>query len=89
MFRKAFSDLRNAYAFAEAIVDTVREPLVVLDEQLRVIVASRSFYSTFEVNSADTTGKLLYERIRLLFRRWREQHEWLFRLFFGPAWRRS
>ena len=61
MFRKAFSDLRNAYAFAEAIVDTVREPLVVLDEQLRVIVASRSFYSTFEVNSADTTGKLLYE----------------------------
>ena len=31
----------------EAIVDTVREPLVVLDDALRVVVASRSFYRAF------------------------------------------
>ena len=47
MFRKQFTDLRNACAFAEAIVNTVREPLVVLDQDLRVVAASCSFYRTF------------------------------------------
>jgi two-component sensor histidine kinase len=61
MFRKQFTNLQNACAFAEAIVNTVREPLVVLDQDLRVIAASRSFYLTFKVNPADTEGKLLYE----------------------------
>lgn len=61
MFSKEFSDLRDARAFADAIVDTVREPFVVLDEHLRVIAASRSFCSTFRVNRDDTQGKLLYE----------------------------
>jgi two-component sensor histidine kinase len=61
MFRKQFSDLQNACAFAEAIVNTVREPLVVLDQDLRVIAASRSFYRTFKVNREDTEGRLLYE----------------------------
>ena len=61
MFRKQFTDLRNACAFAEAIVNTVREPLVVLDQDLRVIAASRSFYRTFKVNPKDIEGKLLYE----------------------------
>jgi two-component sensor histidine kinase len=61
MFRKQFTDLQNACAFAEAIVDTVREPLVVLDQDLRVIAASRSFYRTFKVKPEDTEGRLLYE----------------------------
>jgi PAS domain-containing protein len=54
VFRKQFTDLRNACAFAEAIVNTVREPLVVLDQDLRVIAASRSFYRTFKVNPKDS-----------------------------------
>src|SRR4029077_6809652 len=45
---------------AQAIVDTVREPLVVLDHDLRVVDASRSFYSAFEVSPDETQGKLLY-----------------------------
>jgi two-component sensor histidine kinase len=45
----------------EAIVDTVREPLVVLDSALRVEVASRSFYQTFNVTPEETAGRLLYE----------------------------
>jgi nitrogen-specific signal transduction histidine kinase len=45
----------------EAIVDTVREPLVVLDSALRVEVASRSFYQTFNVTPGETAGRLLYE----------------------------
>ena len=50
MFRKQFTDLQNACAFAEAIVNTVREPLVALNQDLRVIAASRSFYRTFKVS---------------------------------------
>jgi chemotaxis protein methyltransferase CheR len=61
MFRKQFADLQSACAFAEAIVATVREPLVVLDQDLRVIAASRSFYRTFKVAPGDTEGRLLYE----------------------------
>jgi chemotaxis protein methyltransferase CheR len=61
MFRKEFTDPQNLYAFANAIVDTVREPLVVLDKNLRVIAASRSFYSTFKMDRINTEGKLLYE----------------------------
>jgi PAS domain S-box-containing protein len=45
----------------EAIVDTVREPLIVLDEDLRVVVASRSFYGAFGTAREDTDGRLLYE----------------------------
>ena len=61
MFRKQLTDLQHACAFAEAIVNTVREPLVVLDQDLRVIAASRSFYRTFKVTQKDTEGRLLYE----------------------------
>jgi len=45
----------------EAIVDTVREPLIVLDDALRVVVASRSFYRAFAVTPEETEGRLLYE----------------------------
>jgi chemotaxis protein methyltransferase CheR len=45
----------------QAIVDTVRDPLLVLDEGLRVITASRSYYSAFKVNPAETEGRLLFE----------------------------
>jgi chemotaxis protein methyltransferase CheR len=45
----------------EAIVATVREPLLVLDEALRVVAASRSFYLTFHVAPEKTEGCLLYE----------------------------
>ena len=45
---------------AQAIVDTVREPLLVLDKDLRVVAASRSFYETFQANRLETQGRLLY-----------------------------
>ena len=47
--------------YAESVVDTVREPLVVLDADLRVISANRSFYKTFKVKSRETEGQLLYD----------------------------
>ena len=45
----------------QAIVDTVREPLLVLDEQLRVVTASRSFYAAFKVSGQETEGRPLFE----------------------------
>lgn len=44
-----------------AIVDTVREPLVVLDSELRVVTASRSFYLAFKVTQDEVEGRLLYK----------------------------
>jgi PAS domain-containing protein len=38
---------KDSPGFAESVVDTVREPLVILDPQLRVKYANRSFYRTF------------------------------------------
>ena len=55
-----FTKIEEARAFAQAIIDTVREPLLVLDQDLRVIAASRSFYLTFKVSRDDTEGRLLY-----------------------------
>jgi len=52
---------KNARTLADAIVDTVHEPLVVLDRNLRVVAASRSFYQTFAVAPEDTQGRLFYE----------------------------
>ncbi|WP_374238743.1 chemotaxis protein CheB [Thiocapsa sp. C3-sup] len=52
--------MRAARAFAEAIVDAVREPLVVLDSDLRVVSANRAFYRHFRLNEADTRDRLLF-----------------------------
>jgi two-component sensor histidine kinase len=46
-------------ALAQAIVDTIREPLLVLDTDLRVVVASRSFYLAFQVQPQFTQGQFL------------------------------
>jgi two-component sensor histidine kinase len=56
-----FIENKDAGTLAQAIVDTVREPLLVLDKDLRVLAASRSFYSTFQVAPRVTQGELLYE----------------------------
>jgi two-component system CheB/CheR fusion protein len=48
-------------AFAENIVATVRQPLLVLDEKLSVVSANRSFYSTFNVEPDRTLGRILYD----------------------------
>ncbi|MHC4708402.1 MAG: PAS domain-containing protein, partial [Planctomycetota bacterium] len=52
--------LVEARDFSERIVDTVREPLLVLDTDMRVISANRSFYEHFQVNPKETLGQLLY-----------------------------
>ncbi len=51
---------REALRYSEAMVDTVREALVVLDEDLKVITANRSFCRTFGMTKEQTLGKLFY-----------------------------
>ncbi len=70
MARTAMSDIterkmaeklsQEARKYAENIIDTVREPFVVLDKDLKVLSANHSFYSTFEVTSDETVGNLIY-----------------------------
>src|SRR6476619_102504 len=47
--------------YAQNIVDTVREPLLILDATLRVQSANRAFYQTFHVSPQETEGHLIYE----------------------------
>jgi two-component system CheB/CheR fusion protein len=51
----------EALRFANAIVNTIREPLLVLDGALKVIAASESFYQQFQVQPNETEGHLIYE----------------------------
>jgi PAS domain S-box-containing protein len=47
--------------YAESIINTVREPLISLNQDLRVVTASRSFYEVFKVNHEETVGHLIYD----------------------------
>jgi two-component system, chemotaxis family, CheB/CheR fusion protein len=55
------NDYQAASEFAKSIVEAVREPLVVLDEGLRVVSANRSFYKAFAVRKEETEGRLIYQ----------------------------
>jgi len=57
----AIKEMQDAKELAENIIATIHEPLIVLDGDLRVIVASPSFYSTFELNPKETEGVSIYE----------------------------
>ncbi|MBK6540116.1 MAG: response regulator [Flavobacteriales bacterium] len=58
---KAERHVEDARTFADSIVETVREPLLVLDGELRVVRVNRAFYQTFKVTPAETGNSLLYK----------------------------
>ncbi|MCF8227034.1 MAG: PAS domain S-box protein, partial [Bacteroidales bacterium] len=47
--------------FNEDVIDTVREPLLAIDKDFKVIKASRSFYKSFKVTAGETIGKPIFE----------------------------
>lgn len=53
--------LRSSHVQAQGIVDTLREPLVVLDRNLTVVSANPSFYSAFRTERDATLGHSLFE----------------------------
>jgi signal transduction histidine kinase/DNA-binding response OmpR family regulator len=59
--RRAEAELTAIETYAQSIVDTVREPLLILDTTLRVRSANRAFYETFRVDCEETENHLIYE----------------------------
>ncbi|HMA16975.1 MAG TPA: PAS domain S-box protein, partial [Thermoanaerobaculia bacterium] len=59
--KRTIEGANRSRLYAEALVDTVRESLVVLDRKLRVRTANRAFYESFRVSPINTEGKLLFE----------------------------
>ena len=59
--RRRAQGLLNIEAYAQDVVDTVREPLLILDGTLRVHSANRAFYQTFHVVPEETERRLVYE----------------------------
>jgi two-component sensor histidine kinase len=55
-----FNAVPDAHGLAQAIVDTVRESLLVLDGDLRVLAANRAFYTTFATKPEETEGLPIY-----------------------------
>jgi len=55
------SDPKDGYTLTRAIIDTIHEPLVVLDADLKIIAASNSFYKKFDIGTENTIGKHFYD----------------------------
>ncbi len=55
------TEIQDAREYAENIVETVREPMVVLNSDLRILTANHSFYDTFKVTPEETIGNFIYD----------------------------
>ena len=55
-----FDKIEDVRSLAQIVVETVREPLLVLDDRLTILVASNSFHKTFQINPDNTPGKQLF-----------------------------
>ncbi|MCX6702496.1 MAG: PAS domain-containing protein [Candidatus Wolfebacteria bacterium] len=51
----------KSWTYIKTVVDVVREPVLILDKDFRVMTANESFYRTFQVERMDTEGKVVYE----------------------------
>ena len=60
-FKKAVVLAEDARNYADAIIDTIREPLVVLDPELRIVSANPAFHRAFDYSSADTRGQMFFD----------------------------
>jgi two-component system CheB/CheR fusion protein len=59
--QKRAKQLQTVSEYSESIINTIREPLIVIDQGLRVVSASRAFYEVFKVNPEETVGQLIYD----------------------------
>jgi len=60
VIKKSQEQLKKSTEFFRAVLDTVREPILVLDSDLRVMAANDSFLRTFQVSSPDTVNRFIY-----------------------------
>lgn len=59
--KRAEQVIAEARRFAESVIETIQEALVVLDGDLKVLSANRTFYDTFHVGPEETEGRAIYE----------------------------
>lgn len=59
--KRTSQQIQEDMEYAENTVETIREPLLVLDADLRIIMANQSFYEIFALSPQETQGKLIYE----------------------------
>ncbi len=57
---KAQREAQSALNYSESVINTVRGPLVVIDQDLKIVSANRAFYEFFHVNPEESKGNLLY-----------------------------
>jgi PAS domain-containing protein len=58
--KRAEETFEKTQKYAESIVETIREPLIVLTSDRRIIKANRSFYDRFHVTAEETEGRFVY-----------------------------
>lgn len=61
LLENPLGDPKYGHILTQAIIDTIQEPLIVLDEDLCIIAASRSFYKKFKQRPQDTQGEKFYD----------------------------
>ena len=61
LVKRSLEQVRQARDYAEAIVETISETLLVLDGETRVLAANAGFYKAFRTSPGETLGKLLFE----------------------------
>ena len=59
--KKTRDEIARALSYAKAIVETVRDPLLVLDSELRVVSANPAFYKMFAISPSDAEGRKFFE----------------------------
>lgn len=52
---------QKSWTYIKTVVDVVRQPILILDKDLRVMAANEAFYQTFQVEAKDTEKKIVYE----------------------------
>ena len=62
-FKEKMKDLeiQDALEYTEKIINTTHESMIILYDDLKVALANRSFYDTFQVNPKETDGQLIYD----------------------------
>ena len=70
--------IQAALEYAQGTLETIREPLLVLDGELRVESANRSFYNMFRVSPEETVGRSFVP-----IKRWRVEHSQIAKTFGG------
>jgi PAS domain S-box-containing protein len=65
--RAARAESKRNWQLTQSIVDTIRDPLVVLENNMTIVTASKAFLSIFGITEAETRGRRLSEL---------GQHQW-------------